>query len=121
VTNRIPSLVFALGLFAQAAPVSAACVRVALLDDAGSVIKPNGLVIAVMVGESPIFARPLPPHRDRRIIGATECAPEDTKPLVDLYNLSCSTEQTMRQASENNATSFTAVLQRCAELKQALE
>jgi len=111
---------FTLALSVCASMASAQCVTVALIDDGGKVIIPDGLVTGVMVGEEPVFVTALPEHRSRRVVGSVACPAEVIEPVVDLFNLSCRNEQAMRQASVNNDTSFEVVQQRCVALRQAV-
>lgn len=98
----------------------ARCVRVALLDQNGSVVQPNGLVIGIEIGENPVFTQALPEHRNQRVIGAVDCPREVIDPIRNLYTLSCASEQAMRQTSINNSQSVLVVQQRCQELEAAL-
>jgi hypothetical protein len=99
---------------------SASCITVALLDEYGAVIKPDGLVIGIKVVDEPVFVNELPSHRERREVFPTACPPEVIKSIQDLYNLSCQSEQAMQQAAESNSTTVDLVRQRCGDLTAAL-
>lgn len=98
----------------------AACVKIALLDVAGSVVKPNGLVSGIKVGDKTVFVQTLPPHDSQREIGSVNCTPEIKKAIQNLYNLSCRSDQAMLQAAENNTQRIDVVRQRCVDLRAAL-
>ncbi len=117
-------ILFSIAMFTllalSGAQAEAQCVRVALIDDGGQVIKPDGLVTGVLVGDDPVFVSAVPEHRDRRVVGAVACPPEVMAPVIDLYNLSCRNEQAMRQAAVNNATNIDVVRKRCQDLGRAV-
>lgn len=98
----------------------AACVKVALLDVAGSVVKPNGLVSGIQIGDKTVFIQTLPPHHSQREIGSVACPLEINQAIQNLYNLSCRSGQAMQQAAENNAQRIDVVRQRCLDLRVAL-
>lgn len=112
-------LLAAMCVTAQSA--SAACVKIALLDVAGSVIKPNGLVSGIKIGGKAVFVQGLPPHDSQREIGSINCTPEITQAIQSLYNLSCRSEQAMLQAAENNTQRVNVVRQRCTDMRAALQ
>ncbi|NKB44921.1 MAG: hypothetical protein GKS03_11650 [Alphaproteobacteria bacterium] len=114
------SVFFSLMVCFSAQVAVASCVTIALLDDAGAVIKPNGLVVGIKIGADPVFVIQLPPHAAQREVGPTACTPNVIKPIQDLYNLSCRSEQAMMQAAESNARRLDFIMQRCIDLKAAL-
>lgn len=114
------SLVIMILVMANAPGVRAQCVTVALIDEGGQVVKPDGLVTGVLVGDDPVFVTALPEHRERRVVGSVACTPEIIGPVVQLYNLSCRNEQAMRQATVNNDTTFEVVRERCQDLARAV-
>lgn len=116
----IVALMMLAAAIVAASSVQAACVRVALLDERGEIIIPDGLVVGMEVGTDPVFPLPLPAHRERKVIGPVKCPREVFEPIRDLYNLSCLTEQARRQASMSNSQSIMVVEHRCQELAAAL-
>lgn len=109
------------GLSLAATSAEAGCVRVALLDESGTIIKPDGLVVGIQIGTEPVFPQALPDHHERKVVGPVECPREVIDPVRDLYNLSCASDQAMSQASVNNSQSILVVQQRCQELAAALQ
>ncbi|MGY8963639.1 MAG: hypothetical protein ACKVKT_08800 [Rhodospirillales bacterium] len=109
------------GMCITAQSAHAACVKIALLDVAGSVIKPNGLVPGIKIGDTAVFIHELPPHDSQREIGSVNCTPEIKQAIEKVYNLSCRSDQAMMQAAESNTQRIGVVHQRCADLKSAIE
>lgn len=114
------TLVFVALSFA-ATVANAGCVRVALLDESGAIIKPDGLVVGLLIGAEPVFPQALPGHRERKVVGPVACPRDVIDPVRDLYNLSCASGQAMRQAAINNAQNIDIVRQRCQQLATALQ
>ena len=114
------SVLAALSLCLSAQSAFASCVTVALLDEAGLVIKPNGLVVGIKVGDGPVFVQQLPPYAAQREVGPVSCPRDVIRQVQDLYNLSCRSEQAMMQVAENNTARLAAIRQRCVELRIAL-
>ncbi|MEQ8734675.1 MAG: hypothetical protein RIC29_07110 [Rhodospirillaceae bacterium] len=115
---NIFSVVFMLSILSPTAHAS--CVTIALLDEAGSVIKPNGLVTAVKVGETPIFVQELPTHTEQREVGVVGCPPEVIRPVQDIYNGSCINDEALQLTATNNGTTLKAVRERCNALAEAI-
>lgn len=118
--RTLVGMLFAVVTFFASQYSSASCVTIALLDEAGAIIKPNGLVVGFKIGDTPVFPTAIPNHVSQREVGPTTCSPEVLKPVQDLYNLSCRSDQAMRQVAENNGQQFQAVRQQCVALRAAL-
>ena len=114
------SIVLAMSVMLSTQGALASCVTVALLDEAGLVIKPNGLVVGIKVGDAPVFVQQLPPYATQREVGPAACPQEVIRQVRELYNLSCRSEQAMMQVAENNTKRLDAIRQRCTELNTAL-
>jgi hypothetical protein len=115
---NIFAAVLLLSMFSPAAHAS--CVTIALLDEAGSVVKPNGLVTAIKVGQTPIFVQELPTHTEQREVGVVGCPPEVLRPVEDIYNTSCVDEEALQLTATNNGTTVKAVRQQCDALAAAI-
>ncbi|MDG2244559.1 MAG: hypothetical protein P8L66_13835 [Rhodospirillaceae bacterium] len=114
------TLIF-LFVFLSVQGASASCVTVALLDDAGLVVKPDGLVVGIRVGSAPVFVQQLPPHATQREVGQVSCPPNVIQRVRSLFDLSCRSEQAMMQVAENNSARLDAIRQRCVDLQTALK
>ncbi len=112
------AVVFVLSMLSSAGHAS--CVTIALLDEAGSVVKPNGLVTAFKVGQSPIFMRELPAHTEQREVGVVGCPPEVIRPVQDIYNASCLNDEAQQLTARTNGTTVKAVLEQCNALAEAI-
>ncbi len=108
-------------IYLSAQGASASCVTVALLDEAGLVVKPDGLVVGIKVGSAPVFVQQLPSHATRREVGQVSCPPNVIQQVRSLFDLSCRSEQAMRQVAENNTARLDAIRQRCESLQTALK
>lgn len=117
--NLAASLLVAVAILA-ATNSHAACVRVALIDESGVIIKPDGLVIGIEIGDAPVFTTPLPAHHEQRVVGPVACPREVVDPIKNLFDLSCASEQAMRQAAVTNGQDVAYVLQRCEDLAAAI-
>jgi hypothetical protein len=98
----------------------ASCFRVALLGDTGKIIKPDGLAIAMMIGEEKIFVKVLPDHRTQKLVGPTQCPKYLYDTILDLYNLSCTSKTALKQTASNNGINREKIFSRCIDLKVAL-
>ena len=116
----LSSCLIVLSLCLSTQSAIASCVTIALLDEAGLVVKPNGLVVGIKIGADPVFVQQLPPYATQREVGPAACPPEVVRQVQDLYNLSCRSEQAMMQVAENNTKRLDAIRNRCVELRAAL-
>ena len=98
----------------------ASCYRVALLGDTGKIIKPDGLAIAMMIGEEKVFVKVLPDHRTQKVVGPTQCPKYLYDSILDLYNLSCTSKTALKQTASNNGIDTDKIFSRCIDLKTAL-
>ena len=98
----------------------ASCFRVALLGYTGKIIKPDGLAVAMMIGEEKIFVKVLPDHRAQKLVGPTECPKYLYDTILDLYNLSCTSKTALKQTASNNGINREKIFSRCIDLKVAL-
>lgn len=118
--RNLLSMVFFLTCVFSGQTAAASCVTIALLDESGAIIKPDGLVVGFKVGDTPIFPTPIPAHVSQREVGPITCSHEIIRPMRGLYDLSCRTDQAMRQTAENNRQQYLVVRQQCSALNAAL-
>ncbi len=98
----------------------AKCVQVALLDNAGKVIMPGGLVVGLKVGDTPIFNVPMPVHREQKEIRDMPCPQDLTSAVLDLYNRACTSDTARQQMAVNRDQNVEIIRKRCGELREAL-
>jgi len=107
-------------VFFNAEAALSSCVRIALIDDAGQVVKPDGLVVAARVGEKNIFFDLLPLHRDRKVVGPINCPASVMQSIYELYNNSCTSERARQQSAVNNNTNKENIRSRCLDLQRTI-
>lgn len=100
----------------------AACVEVALLDDAGSVVGSAGLVIAIKIdSQTLVYFSELPKHTEKKEIGIVECPREVRETVEGLYNTWCRSPQSMKQVAIDNQQEIRVVKDRCLVLNSIMK
>lgn len=114
------AVMFLVASWAVTSPATAQCVQVALIDDAGKIVTPGGLVIGFKIGESIVYNVGLPPHREQKEARAVPCPQDLITEINDLFNRSCTSERARVQTAVTNNTSVDAVVQRCVDMRDAM-